>query len=431
MRISKTNQSPVKVTLQIIASTDELAAIKNSVLESLAKTSAKLPGFRAGKAPLALVEKNLDPNLLQNEFLDSAVNQLYTAAVQDQKLRPVASPQVSITKFVPFTTLEIAAEVEIIGSVTLPDYKKIKKTKPSVTVTVKDVADVLTGLQKRQADKTEVKRAAKTGDEVVIDFAGSDAATKQPVSGADGKDYPLVLGSATFIPGFEDHLLGLSAGQSKTFVLTFPKDYQVSALRGKKVSFAVTVKKVQELKLSKVDDGFAAKAGPFKTLAELKADIKKQLTAERQQQSDREFENELVDEITKASKLDVPQALIEEQTEQLERNTRQNLAYRGQTWPEFLESEGTTEEKYRAEVLAPQAEQRVRAGLVLAEIAEREQLTVTPQEFDARLQQLKTQYVSDEQMLAELAKPENQRDVASRLLTEKTLACLTGYALAK
>src|SRR5690606_2381802 len=143
------------------------------------------------------------------------------------------------------------------------------------------VEEVLDRLAVRDADKAEVQRAAKDGDEVWIDFKGVDAKTKEPVAGADGKDYPLALGSNTFIPGFEPELIGLKAGDEKTFPITFPKDYGVKALQSKKVEFTVTVKKVTEIQKPKLDDTFAAKVGPFKSIDDLKTDIKKQLTAER------------------------------------------------------------------------------------------------------------------------------------------------------
>lgn len=422
MQVKKTQLSDTKVKLTIVADDSALQEIKSSVVRRLSG-NIKTPGFRAGKAPLNLAEKQIDPSALQTEFLDESVNRFYVDTIDKQKLRPVAQPKIDIIKFVPFTTLEFTAEVEVVGEIKLPDYKNIKLEKKPMAISPKDVDEVVDRLRLREADKKEVNRAAKDGDEVWIDFKGVDAETKAPIQGADGKDYPLILGSNTFIPGFEPKLVGLKPGEEKTFIITFPKDYGVAALQNRKVSFTVNAHKVNEVVSTKVDDAFAAKVGPFKTVTELKADIKKQLSAERQREAQTAYENELVTKITEKSTLVVPAVLVDEQIDQMEQEERQNLTYRGQTWQEHLEAEGISEEQHR-ERNRSQAEQRVKAGLVLSEISELEKITVTPEELEIRIQILKGQY-QDAQMQAELDKPENRRDIMSRLLTEKTLQRLT------
>lgn len=426
MQIKKESLTPTKVKLTLAAEPALLDEVKHDVLQHLAKDHVKIQGFRQGKAPLSLVEKNVDSNLLQTEFLEQAANRLYVEALEQDRLRPIDQPTVSVTKFVPFTELEITAEVEVVGDIKLPDYKKIKLAKPEVKVTAKDVDEVMQNLRTRLAEKTDVERAAKTGDEVTIDFTGTDAKTKEPIAGADGTDYPLVLGSNSFIPGFEDELVGLKTGQDKTFTITFPKDYGVAALQSRKVSFAVTVKAVKELQEPKVDDAMAAKIGPFKTVDELKKDIKQQITVERQQGVDRQYESDLLEQIAKKTKAAIPAALIDEEVERQLQQLKQNLVYRGQTWQEFLAAESLTEDKWR-EAQRPNAELRVTAGLALSEIAEAEQIRVTREEAEVRLQLIKGQY-QDKAMQAELDKPEARREIANRILSEKTIAKLTDYA---
>jgi len=427
MQVTKTYSTDTIVQLKLVAEATLLDTIKQAVLRELAKTT-KLSGFREGKAPLAIVEKNADQGRLQTEFLEHAVNELYLAAVEQEKLRPVSQPKIKITKFVPFDTLEIEAEVEVVGDVKLPDYKKIKLAKEKVNVTAKDVDEVIANLRQREAEKKEVTRAAKKGDEVVIDFTGTDAKTKESIQGADGTDFPLNLGSNTFIPGFEDNLTGLKPGEAKTFTLTFPKDYGVAALQNRKVTFAVTVKKVQELSEPKLDDAFAAKVGPFKTVADLKADVKKQLLEEKAYRADQKYTDDLITKLTEKSKFAIPEILVTEQIERLEADQKQNILYRGQTWQEYLDAAGLTEESFRAKQ-RPAAELRVKAGLLLAEIAEAEDLQVTNEELEIQLAALKQRY-PDQAMQAELAKPEARRSVASRILTEKTVAKLKEYAQA-
>lgn len=428
MRVKRTDISDTKVTLTITADQALMDHIKEHTLQHLGAKHVKLPGFRAGKAPLALIEKNVDPAQLQSEFLDEALNRLYNEAIKAENIRPIGQPEVSMKKFVPFTDLEVDITQEIIGTITLPDYKKMKKTVPSSDITTEDINGVIETLKRRMADKKEVARAAKDGDEAVIDFSGVDD-KGQPVSGADGKDYPLVLGSNTFIPGFEPEIVGLKAGDNKTFDIVFPKDYQVSALQGKKVTFSITLKQLSELIEPKVDDDFAAKAGPFKTVKELKDDIRKQLSEERRADAQRAFENEIIQEIAEKSKVALPEQLIDQQIQRSEDEERQNLAYRGQTWQEHLEQEGVTEEEHRKRQ-RPNAELNVKASLVLSEIADKENVTVTPEELEIRVQILKGQY-SDPTMQTELDKPENRNELISRIMTEKTVAKLVDYATKK
>jgi trigger factor len=425
MQITKDQVSPTNVKFTIAADAADMAPVKQFTLQQLAR-NVKVPGFRAGHAPLPVVEKNVDQQALQTDFLDAMVNQMYVQAITEHKLRPVNRPDVSITKFVPFTTLEVVAEVEVIGKITLPDYKKIKLAKPVVKVEAKDVDEVLQNLAARGAERKDVDRAAKDGDEVTIDFTGVDAKTKEPIAGADGKDYPLVLGSNSFIPGFEEELIGLKAGDEKTFGIVFPKDYGTQTLQNRKVTFTVTLKKITELVKLKLDDAFAATVGPFKTLTELKADIKKQVQADRQQQAQRDYESELLGQIAEKTKADIPGILIEEEIDRAEADEKQNLMYRGQTWEEHLKEEGVTAEQHR-DKQRPAAQARVTAGLVLGEVADLEGIEVSEEEVDLRMKLLSGQY-TDAAMQAELSKPEARRDITSRMLTEKTIAKLTDYA---
>ncbi len=424
MQVNRTNKSPTNVSLLISADETDLAPIKNHVLGHFA-SKVKVPGFREGTAPAALVEKHVDQRALSDEFVEHALNQLYSRAIDQEKLRPAGKPQVKLKKFVPFTDLEFEAKMEIIGPIKLPDYKRIKLAKKPVEITAADINGVIKSLQQRFAKRKQVERPAKDGDEVVIDFSGKGS-DGQPVAGAEGKDYPLLFGGGNFIPGFEKNLIDAKIGDKKQFTITFPKDYGVVALQNKPVTFRVGIKKVSEVIEPKVDDAFAAKAGPVKTVSELKADIKKQLQTEKQNMADRQYENELVKKIVDESEVDVPSGLVDEQTAQAEENEKRDLLARGQTWQEHLAAEGINEEQHR-ERQRPDAQFRVKASLVLSEVAEKENIFVTPEELEVRIQILKGQY-QDPQMQAELDKPENQRGIAAQLMTEKTVARLVEYS---
>jgi trigger factor len=423
MRVTREDKSPTKVVLKVEADANDLEPIRKHVLSHF--KDVKVPGFRVGKAPASMIEQSVNQQRLLDEFMEHALNELYRRAVDMENLRPIATDNVQLKKFVPYTQLEFEAETVVIGPIKLPNYKTIKVTKKSAEVTAGDINDVIKSLQRRLAERQTVERPAKEGDELIIDFKGVDE-TKKPVSGAEGKDYPLVLGSKTFIPGFEENLVGAEPGSSKEFEVTFPKDYGVAALQSKKVTFSVDVKSISELQEPKADDSMAANAGPFKSLSELKADIKKQLKGEKEAQAKTDQQNSLMAKIAEKTQIEVPQKLIQDEILRMEEQEKQNLAYRGQTWQEHLEAEGVTEEEHR-ERNYPEALQRVKIGLILSEVAEKEGLTVTPEELELRLQLLRGQY-QDPQMQAELNKPENIRDVEARLLTEKTLDKLTSYA---
>lgn len=424
MQITRSKNSDGSTKLVVSANASDLEPIKKHVVGHHF-AEVKVPGFRAGKAPAHLIEQHIDQKRLLDEVTEHAVNEFYRRAIEQEGLRPLGQPQIELKKFVPFTELEFEASQSTLGEIKLADYKKVKLAKPKVEVGATEVNQVIKNLQAKLAKREPVKRATKLGDEVVIDFAGTDE-KGEPVSGAESKDFPLTLGSETFILGFEDNLVGLKAGDKKQFKITFPADYNVPALQSKKVTFDVSVNKVNELAEPRLDDALAAQAGPFESVAELKADIKKQLTTERQLQAERDYESQLIAKITEKSQLDVPTALVDQQIQRAEEEEKRNLVYRGQTWQEHLKAEGITEEQHR-ERGRPEAQVRVKAGLVLSEIADKEQIQVTPAEIDQRIEELKTQY-QDPAMLTELDKPENRQDIGARILTEKTITRLVGYA---
>ncbi len=425
MQINREQIESTKVKLTVVAEQSELDKIKQHVLRDLSK-NVKVPGFRAGKAPANLIEKQIDVSTLQSEFLDHAINDFYGDAINSTGIRPISQPQIAVSKYVPFSTLEFTIEVEAIGEVQLADYKNIKLSPKKVEVTSAEINKIVDNLRQRAATKKEVDRAAKKADEVNFDFSGVDAKTKKPIDGTEAKDYPIVIGSGSFIPGFEEELIGLKAGDDKKFDITFPADYAVADLQKRKVTFTVKVLKVQELSEPKADDEFAKTIGAFNTLSELKADIKKGLTAEKQQEADRAYENELLEKIASKSKVAVPASLIEEEIDRMEEEEKRNLVYRGQTWQEHLDAEGITAEAHR-EQKREAATTRVKGGLILGEISQAEKITVTPDEIDLRIRLLKGQY-TDPAMTAELDKPESRRDLTSRILTEKTLDKLRSYA---
>ncbi len=408
-------------TVTVTASSEELSLIKNKVLHKLSN-KVKVTGFREGKAPIEMVEKNINQQQLQTEFLDEAINTLYIAAIKEERLRPIGQPKVEIKKFVPFTALEVDMQIPVIGEIKLANYKKLSAKRAVVKVTSTDVDNVLQNLRARASDKKEVSRTARKGDEVIIDFEGVDEMGEK-IAGATGKKYPLVLGSGSFIPGFEDQLVGLKKGQEKKFKTTFPKDYGVALLKNAKVTFKVTVLTVNEITEPEINQEFLKKFGPFKNVEELKTDIKKQLELEKKQKNERDYESAIVQEISAKSKVEIPESLIKEQQDMVLQEVRQNAIQRGITYQEYLKNTGLEEEDFVKKEVIPESKRRVKAGLILSEIADLEGIKVRDEELEVKIKQLKAQY-KDKKMQEQLDQPANQREIAGRLRTEKVIEFL-------
>ena len=310
MQVTRKDISETKVKLTIELGLEELTHSKQHELQEKAKT-AKITGFRKGKAPLNLIEKQLDQNQLQADVINHAINDYYGQALSAEKLRALDQPNVTIGKFVPYTELQFTAEVEIMPKIKLGDYKKIKKSPKIAKVEADEVKKVLANLSERMATKKDSSKPAKLGDDVVIDFDGKDK-KGQAVAGASGKDYSLNLGSNSFIPGFEDGLVGSKSGDKKELKLKFPKDYHAENLAGTDIVFEVQVKKVQSVELPKLDDEFAKKVGPFDSFKSLQADIKTQLEDQKKQEAENVLKDEIVEELVKKSSLVLPDILIKD-----------------------------------------------------------------------------------------------------------------------
>ena len=419
MKTTVTHESDTRVKVMIAADHAELAAAEQVALKRLAKT-AKVNGFRTGHVPLEIVKKHADANALAQETLDAALNRAVAEAFLSNDLQVLARPEVEIKKYVPGELLEFTAEADVLPEVKLGDYKKLKAKKAAVNVDKKEIDEVIERIQKGLSEKKEVKRAAKLGDEMVIDFVGKKDG--KAFQGGTGKDYPLVLGSNSFIPGFEDALVGLKAGDTKDVKLAFPKDYHAKDLAGQDVVFEVAVKKVNSVKLPALDDKFAAKAGPFTSMDDLRKDIKAEITAQAERKATDDLKDELVKQLVAKSTVSVPSVLRDDQIRSLEQDLRQNLMYRGRTLEQYFEEKGYADRDAWVKAEANDAaDARIKAGLVLAQLSKELKIEATADELAAHINAYKQQYANNPKMAKHFDKPEAQREVANRLITEKTI----------
>lgn len=419
MNITVKNISETKVELTFVLGAEELAVAEQVAVAKLAK-NVKIAGFRQGKAPLNVASKNVDPMALYEETLNNAISKAVAEGFMEKEIQALDRPVVDIKKNVPGESLEFTAEVEILPKIKLGDYKKLKVTKSEVVVSEKEVEDVIERIQKGLADKKIVDREAKIGDEVMIDYIGKLDGVA--FDGGTGKDYSLVLGSNTFIPGFEDGIVGKKAESTFDLGLTFPADYPSKELKDKKVIFTTTLKEIKELSLPELDDKLATKAGPFKTFAEMKADIERELTDQKKRENEEKIKDDLINQLVKASEIPVPEILLNDQVKSIEQDFMNNLMYQGLSIEQYLENNKfESKEKWLETEVKSVAEKRVKASLALAELSKAEKITATNKELDSHIDIYKQQYSKNTEMLKQFEKPEVRRDIANRLLTEKTI----------
>jgi trigger factor len=423
MNAKITKHSDTEVTFEVVVGEHEIQhALEHSYDHYRPKVKAA--GFRPGKAPNNIVAREIGDKTIQAETLDHALSHAYSEAVAQEQLQPLGQPKIDIKKWVPYDTLEFEVTVEVVPPVKLADYKKIKKPAKEAKVEPTRIDEMVEDLRRRLAKRIPALRAAKLGDEVKLDFEGKRDGKK--IEGATGTNYTLKLGSNTFIPGFEEELVGLKNGDEKTFTVTFPKDYHESSLAGQPVEFSVKLQEVTELELPKDDDAFAAQVGPFKTLDELRKDIGEQLQLEAEETAKRQYENELLDEIIAASEAKVPQQLTLQQLERLKSEFNERLSQNGLTMEQYLEAQKQTQEELEKQ-LQPEAEKRVKLALILSEVAKLEQLQVETAEIEEELQQLRLRY-TDPEMLKELENERVREDIYNHLMATKTVGKLVEYA---
>ncbi len=411
--------SDTQVLVSVIASEQDLADAKATALKHLSR-EIKVPGFRKGKVPANVAEKNLDPNLLGTEVAEHAINATMNEVITVEGMRVLDQPKIGLKKFVPYTELEFEATVDVIPEVKLGNYKKLKVKKTAKEVEQADVDEVLERVKQNFAEKKDVKREAKLTDEVTIDFVGKKDG--EAFEGGTSEDYALVLGSKSFIPGFEEAIVGHKAGEKFDIPLTFPKDYHSEELKGAKVVFEVTLKRVTEVSTPELTDELAKKVGPFETVKDLTDDIRRELAAQNERVADNEYKDGLVEALIKASNIPVPEVLVEDQMKSVEQDAKQNLMYRGMTPEDYMTQKGyKDEEEWREKEFKDVATKRVQAGLALAELSKLENIEVTKEELDARHDEMLAQYPN---MKEQLDTPEARADLVNRIVTEKTLAKL-------
>lgn len=424
MKTKLKNISDVKVELTISLGAEELKAAEQVALTKLAK-EVKIEGFRKGKAPLEMVVAQVDTNLLNQETLENALSKSVAEAFLKEKVQAINRPEVDVKKFVPGTELEFTATTEIMPKVELGDYKKLGVKKEAIKVSKKEVKETIERILKNFAEKKKVEREAKNGDEIIIDFLGKKDGVA--FDGGKAEKFPLELGSKSFIPGFEEGLVGKKAGDELSLDLEFPKDYHAKDLAGAKVIFEVKIHEVRENVEPEINEEFLSKLGDFKTKEEFEKQIEEDLKTQKQAEADEKFKDELVKKLAEVSKVPVPEILLEDQKHSIEIDMQQNLMYSGLSLEDYLERMGKTREEWLEKDVKEAAEMRVKSGLALAELSKVEKVESSIEELDARIAQLKEQYGNSKEVQKQLSSDDVRRNLANQILTEKTIDLLVKF----
>ena len=424
MKTKLKNISDVKVELTISLGTEELKAAEQVALTKLAK-EVKIEGFRKGKAPLELVAAQVDQTILGQETLENALSKAVAEAFLKEDIKAIDRPEVDVKKFIPGTELEFTATTEIMPKVELGDYKNLKVKKDTVEVSKEEVSETIDRILKNFAEKKKVDRKSKDGDEVIIDFLGKkDGAA---FDGGKAEKFPLELGSKSFIPGFEEGLIGKKAGDEISLDLEFPKDYHAKDLAGAKVVFEVKIHEVRENALPEINEEFLSKLGEFKTKEEFEKQIEEDLKIQKQAEYDEKFKDKLVKKLAEVSKVPVPEILLEDQKQSIELDMQQNLMYSGLSLEDYLERIGKTREEWLEKDVKEAAEMRVKSGLALAELSKVEKVESSLEELDTRIAQLKEQYGNSKEIAKQLSSDDVRRNLANQILTEKTIDLLVKF----
>lgn len=414
-KLKKLSDSRVELTVTLDAKDLKTASLK--AIEKLSK-EVRVEGFRKGKVPADVAKKFIPENDLNAETADIAVRTTVIPAFTESQKSPLVMPNVVVTKYVPGELLEYTATADIIPDIKLCDYKKLGVKKEEVKILAKDVQGVLDNIAKSFAEKKAIKRAAKLNDEVIIDFVGKKDGVAFP--GGSAKDFHLVLGSMSLIPGFEDGIVGHEPGDKFDLKLVFPKDYGMADLAGAKTVFEVLLKQVNEIKTPEVDDELAKKVGPFKNLAELKEDIKKNLTLQTEQREGEKYKDALIKALVKKSKIPAPEILVKDQMRMIKDDVTRNAEAQKTSFEEYVKRAGETEESWEKKAKEI-AEERVRASLALQTIAVEQKITVSDDLVAAKIAELRDVYRKSPEALKSLKDPNVKMDIKNRMIIEKTL----------
>ena len=415
----KLEKSRVALTIETSAEEFE-AAVNKAYLKMRGKIN--VPGFRVGKAPRKIIEKMYGAEVFYEEAVNIILPDAYEAAVKEQGLETVGYPQVELESCTKDGVV-FKCTVAVYPEVKLGQYKGLEAPKAEVKVAAADVNARLKEMADRNSRLVSVERAVKKGDTADIDFEGFDNGVA--FDGGKGENFDLEIGSGSFVPGFEEQLIGMKAGEEKDIDITFPENY-TPELAGKPVVFHVKVNEVKVKEVPAIDDEFAKDVSEFDTLKDLKADIKKKMTAERTEAAQRAFEDVLMAKVAEGVEADIPQEMVELQAERMMEQFKQQLASQGIPFDQYLKMTNTTEADFIKQAYGP-AEQQVKMDLAVKAIIDAEKLDATDDEVEAEMKNVADKYGMDLDTVKKYLRPE---EVKEQVIREKVIKVVADSAKA-
>ena len=387
LQVEKLEKNMAKLTIEVSAEDLDKAMEKAYQKQ---KSRISIPGFRKGKAPRKMIESMYGKGVFMEDAVNSLVPQEYSKAVADCDLEIVSQPEINVTQMEPGKALIFTADVATKPEVTLGEYKGVEVPKTEIVVTDEEVdAEIKKEQDKNSRTVTVEDRAAANGDIATIDFEGFVDGVA--FDGGKGSDYALTLGSGTFIPGFEDQIVGANTGDHVEVKVTFPEEYQAKELAGKEAVFQCDVKKIETKEVPELDDEFAKDVSEFDTLAEYKEDVKKNLTEKKEKEARTAKENAAVDKAIENAQMDIPELMVQSQSRQMMDDFARRMQQQGLSMEQYFQFTGQSMDKMM-EDMKPQALKRIQTRLVLEKIAEAEDIQPSEEEITEEIQKMADAY---------------------------------------
>ena len=387
LQVEKLEKNMAKITVEVPAEQFEKAL---TAAFNKNKSRFNIPGFRKGKAPQAMVEKMYGVEVLYEDAINEALDATYGDAVTESELDVVSRPEIDVVQVEKGKELIYTATVAVKPEVTLGEYKGIEVEKASAEVSDEDIEAELKKVQEQNSRLITVEdRAVEDGDQTVIDFEGSVDGT--PFEGGKGEDYPLTIGSHSFIDTFEEQLIGKNIGEECEVHVTFPEEYHAKELAGKPAVFKVTVKEIKRKELPELNDEFAGEVSEFETLEEYKNDVKSKLSLKKQKDAATENENHVVDKVVENAQMDIPEPMIDSQVNNMVNDYARRMQSQGLSLEQYMQFTGMTIETLK-EQMKPQAVKRIQTRLVLEAIVKAENITVSDEAVEKEIADMAESY---------------------------------------
>ena len=414
VQVEKLEKNMAKLTIEVAP--EELEkAIEGAYQKNKGKIS--VPGFRKGKVPRQMIERMYGKEVFYEDAVNALIPEAYEKAVDECEEEIVSSPKIEVAQVEAGKPFIFTAEVALKPEVKLGKYKGVKVEKADTEVTDEEVDKEIDKERESNARNIDVTdRAVKDGDIVTLDFEGFVDGTA--FEGGKGENYPLTIGSGTFIPGFEEQLVGAEIGKETEVNVTFPEDYQAEDLKGKAAVFKCTVKEIKEKELPTLDDEFASEVSEFETLAEYKADIRGRLEERKAKAAREAKEAAVIEEIIKDSDMEIPEAMIETQQRQMIDEFAQRTQMQGLTLEQYFQFTGASYDQM-IEQVKPQAEKRIQSRLVLEAVAAAEKIEATEEDYEEELKSMAEAYQMEVDKVKELLPEKSVQQIKEDIAVKK------------